>query len=38
MFFWFFPALEAPEKAPVIMWLNEVAGSSCLKGVFVENG
>ncbi|CAG7829532.1 unnamed protein product, partial [Allacma fusca] len=20
------------------MWLNEVAGSSCLKGVFVENG
>ncbi|CAG7785900.1 unnamed protein product [Allacma fusca] len=38
LFFWFFPALETPQKAPVIMWLNEVAGSSCLKGVFVENG
>ncbi|CAG7825052.1 unnamed protein product [Allacma fusca] len=35
IFFWFFPALENPTTAPVVMWMSENTGFSCLKGVFL---
>ncbi|CAG7786811.1 unnamed protein product [Allacma fusca] len=38
LFFWFFPAQEKPEKAPVILWVNDVPGHTSLKGIFLENG
>ncbi|CAG7816568.1 unnamed protein product [Allacma fusca] len=38
VFFWFFPALEKPESASVILWANEASGYSCLRAVFLENG
>jgi vitellogenic carboxypeptidase-like protein len=38
LFFWFFPAQENPEKAPVILWINDIPGYTCLKGVFLETG
>ncbi|CAG7728296.1 unnamed protein product, partial [Allacma fusca] len=38
LFFWFFPAQENPEKAPVILWVNDVPGYSSLEGVFLETG
>ncbi|CAG7716941.1 unnamed protein product [Allacma fusca] len=38
IFFWFFPALENPATAPVVMWMSENTGFSCLKGVFLETG
>ncbi|CAG7816569.1 unnamed protein product [Allacma fusca] len=38
VFFWFFPALENPESASVILWANEASGYSCLRAVFLENG
>ncbi|CAG7817907.1 unnamed protein product, partial [Allacma fusca] len=38
LFFWFFPAQENPEKAPVILWINDIPGFTCLKGVFLETG
>ncbi|CAG7832378.1 unnamed protein product, partial [Allacma fusca] len=31
IFFWFFPALENPADAPVVMWMSENTGFSCLK-------
>ncbi|XP_065287705.1 probable serine carboxypeptidase CPVL isoform X1 [Dermacentor albipictus] len=38
LFFWFFPAKENPEKAPVVLWLQGGPGSSSLFGLFVEHG
>ncbi|CAG7824705.1 unnamed protein product [Allacma fusca] len=38
LFFWFFPAQENPEKAPVILYVNESPGTSCMAGVFLDNG
>ncbi|CAG7829873.1 unnamed protein product, partial [Allacma fusca] len=38
LFFWFFPAQESPENAPVILWINDIPGYTCLKGVFLETG
>lgn len=38
MFFWFFPAQENPETAPVVLWLQGGPGGSSLFGLFVENG
>lgn len=38
MFFWFFPAKENPESAPVILWLQGGPGSSSLFGLFAEHG
>lgn len=38
MFFWFFPAKENPEKAPVVLWLQGGPGGSSLFGLFSEQG
>ncbi|CAG7697361.1 unnamed protein product [Allacma fusca] len=38
LFFWFFPAQENPEKAPIILWINDIPGFTSLKGVFLETG
>lgn len=38
IFFWFFPAMENPETAPVVLWLQGGPGSSSLFGLFVEHG
>ncbi|XP_077483067.1 venom serine carboxypeptidase-like isoform X2 [Amblyomma americanum] len=38
LFFWFFPAMENPEGAPVMMWLQGGPGTSSLLGLFVEHG
>ncbi|CAG7818374.1 unnamed protein product [Allacma fusca] len=38
LFFWFFPAQEKPEKAPVILWVNDIPGHTSLRGIFLENG
>lgn len=38
MFFWFFPAKENPETAPVVLWLQGGPGGSSLFGLFSEHG
>lgn len=38
MFFWFFPAYEYNETAPVLLWLQGGPGASSLYGLFNENG
>ncbi|EEC09867.1 serine carboxypeptidase, putative [Ixodes scapularis] len=38
LFFWFFPAKENPESAPVILWLQGGPGSSSMIGLFTEHG
>ncbi|KAH7945868.1 hypothetical protein HPB49_016656 [Dermacentor silvarum] len=38
LFFWFFPATENPESAPVSVWLQGGPGTSSLEGLFVEHG
>lgn len=38
MFFWFFPARESPETAPVSVWLQGGPGSTSLYGLFDELG
>lgn len=38
MFFWFFPSLQDPENAPVLLWLQGGPGSSSMYGLFSENG
>ncbi|XP_018596088.1 putative serine carboxypeptidase CPVL isoform X1 [Scleropages formosus] len=38
LFFWFFPAQERPETAPVLLWLQGGPGGTSLFGLFVEHG
>ncbi|XP_006896197.1 PREDICTED: probable serine carboxypeptidase CPVL [Elephantulus edwardii] len=38
LFFWFFPAQDEPNHAPVVLWLQGGPGSSSLFGLFVEHG
>ncbi|KAM7302003.1 putative serine carboxypeptidase CPVL [Ixodes scapularis] len=38
MFFWFYPAKENPETAPVVLWLQGGPGAPSLFGLFSEHG
>uniref|UniRef100_A0A0A9YIS5 Carboxypeptidase n=1 Tax=Lygus hesperus TaxID=30085 RepID=A0A0A9YIS5_LYGHE len=38
IFFWFFPAEESPETAPVALWLQGGPGASSIYATFKENG
>uniref|UniRef100_A0A4X2LVF3 Probable serine carboxypeptidase CPVL n=2 Tax=Vombatus ursinus TaxID=29139 RepID=A0A4X2LVF3_VOMUR len=38
LFFWFFPAQENPNDAPVVLWLQGGPGGSSMFGLFVEHG
>lgn len=38
LYFWYFPAENNPEDAPVVLWLQGGPGSSSLFGLFCENG
>ncbi|CAG7828495.1 unnamed protein product [Allacma fusca] len=38
LFFWFFPAQENPDNAPVLLWINELPGFSCVRAIFLETG
>ncbi|XP_072387510.1 venom serine carboxypeptidase-like [Diabrotica undecimpunctata] len=38
LFFWFFPAANNYENAPVVLWLQGGPGASSLIGLFTENG
>lgn len=38
LFFWYFPAEENPENAPVVLWLQGGPGASSMIGLFMENG
>lgn len=38
LFFWFFPAQENWEDAPVVLWLQGGPGSASMYGLFEENG
>ncbi|XP_077485175.1 putative serine carboxypeptidase CPVL [Amblyomma americanum] len=38
LFFWFVPAMENPDRAPVMLWLQGGPGTSSLMGLFVEHG
>lgn len=38
MFFWYFPAKDNADRAPLVLWLQGGPGGSSLFGLFVENG
>ncbi|XP_046409282.1 venom serine carboxypeptidase-like [Ischnura elegans] len=38
LFFWFFPAMNNPEEAPLLLWLQGGPSVSSLFAVFTENG
>ena len=38
MFFWFFPAEESPETAPVVIWLQGGPGGSSMFGALKLHG
>ncbi|KAF4589883.1 Peptidase S10, serine carboxypeptidase [Ophiocordyceps camponoti-floridani] len=37
-FYWYFPAQENPENAPVVVWLNGGPGVTDMAGIFTEVG
>ncbi|KAA8646929.1 uncharacterized protein ATNIH1004_005604 [Aspergillus tanneri] len=37
-FFWYFEAQNAPENAPLVIWMNGGPGASSMFGLFTENG
>ncbi|PHH72159.1 hypothetical protein CDD80_4738 [Ophiocordyceps camponoti-rufipedis] len=37
-FYWYFPAQENPQDAPVVVWLNGGPGATDMMGVFAEVG
>merc|ERR1740139_1813549 len=38
MFYWYFPARENPETAPLVLWLTGGPGCSSELAIFYENG
>lgn len=38
MFYWFFPAREAPETAPLSIWVGGGPGEAAIAGAMTENG
>ncbi|XP_076826848.1 putative serine carboxypeptidase CPVL isoform X2 [Brachyhypopomus gauderio] len=38
LFFWFVPAQERPETAPLLLWLQGGPGGTSMFGLFVEHG
>jgi len=38
VFYWFVASADAPDRAPIVFWLNGGPGSSSLFGLFAENG
>ncbi|KAF6771000.1 hypothetical protein AHF37_10151 [Paragonimus kellicotti] len=36
--YWFLEAVERPEQAPLVLWLNGGPGCSSLNGLLMENG
>jgi hypothetical protein len=38
MFFWFFPARESPETAPLAIWIGGGPAQSAVTGAVLENG
>jgi hypothetical protein len=38
MFYWYFPARQSPETAPISIWVGGGPGESALAGAMAENG
>jgi hypothetical protein len=38
VFYWFFPARESPETAPISIWIGGGPGEAAIEGAMTENG